>query len=135
VSPDNRWIAYVTNESGQPEVWVASFPSGEPRRHVSTLGGTMPQWTDQGREIVYVSSNKRVTAVTFHGGSDGVEIGTPQVLFPIEGLLDTDRASLGTENNFAATSDGRRFLAAVHAPDSATPPIKILVNWPALLGR
>lgn len=135
VSPDNRWIVYVTNESGRTEVWVASFPSGEPRRRVSTSGGTMPQWTDLGSEIVYVSNDKQVTAVAFHAGSAGVEIGAPQALFPIEGLLDIDRASLGTENTFAATSDGRRFLAAVHAPDSATAPIKVLVNWPALLRR
>src|SRR5262249_39756609 len=121
------------NESGQPEVWVASSPSGEPRRRVSMSGGTMPQWTDVGREIVYVSSDKWVTAVTFHAGSPGVEVGAPPRLFPIEEPLDIDRASLGTENTFAATPNGRRFLAAVRAPDSATPPIKVLVNWPALL--
>lgn len=95
----------------------------------------MPQWTNQGREIVYVSSTRQVTTVTFHSGLDSIDVGTPQMLFPIEDLLDIDRASLGTENTFAATSDGRRFLAAVRAPDSATPPIKILVNWPALLRR
>jgi len=135
VSPDNHWIAYVTSESGQTDVWVASFPSGEVRRRVSTSGGTMPQWTNQGREIVYVSSTRQVTTVTFHAGPDNIDVGAPQMLFPIEDLLDIDRASLGTENTFAATSDGRRFLAAVRAPDSATPPIKILVNWPALLRR
>jgi eukaryotic-like serine/threonine-protein kinase len=135
VSPDNRWIAYVSNESGRTEVWVARFPSGEPRRRVSTSGGTMPQWTDQGKEIVFVSSDKRVTAVRFRPGSAGVDIGPPQVLFSIDDLLDVDRASMGTENTFAATSDGRRFLAAVHAPDSESPPLKVLVNWPALLRR
>ena len=86
-----------------------------------------------GKGIVYVSTDKRVTAVTFHAGSDGVEIGAPQVRFPIEDLLDVDRASLGTENTFAAHPDGRRFLAAVRAPDAATPPVRLLVNWPALL--
>jgi serine/threonine protein kinase len=135
ISPDNRWIAYVTNESGQPEVWVASLPSGEPRRRVSTSGGTMSQWTNEGREIVYVASDKRVTAVTFHGGSASVDIGAPQPLFPLEDLLEIDRASLGTEITFAATPDGRRFLAAVRASDSATPPVRLLVNWPALLRR
>ena len=135
VSPNNRWIAYVTNESGQPEVWVASFPSGEVRRRVSPSGGTMPQWTNQGREIVYVSGDKQVTAVTVNTESDGIKIGAAQLLFPIEDLLDIDRASLGTENTFAATSDGRRFLAAVRAPHTVTPPVRLVVNWSTLLGR
>ena len=49
VSPDNRWIAYVTDESGADEVWVARFPSGDGRRQVSVGGGTSPQWGRRAR--------------------------------------------------------------------------------------
>jgi len=135
VSPDNRWIAYVTSESGKADVWVASFPSGDLRRPVSSSGGTMPQWTDGGREIVYLSNDKRVMAVTFHAGPAGVDIGAPRVLFRIEDLVDIDRGALGTVNAWAASSDGQRFLAAVRAPDPGAPPVSIVVNWWALLGR
>ena len=56
VSPDGRWLAYVTDQSGRDEVWVATFPSGETRRQVSTAGGTAPEWGEGGKELFYLST-------------------------------------------------------------------------------
>ena len=58
-----RWIAYVTDESGEDEVWVASFPSGDIRRQVSASGGMSPRWGEGGREIFYISLDREVMAV------------------------------------------------------------------------
>ena len=60
VSPDNHWIAYVTDESGRDEVWVASFPAGKIRRQVSIGGGTSPQWGEGSKEILVFRDAQRL---------------------------------------------------------------------------
>ena len=135
VSPDNRWITYVTDESGRDEVWVASFPAGEIRRQVSIGGGTSPQWGEGSREIVYVAPDQRLMAAAFDG-SKSVEGGTPRALFRIENLAQEDRSLFfATRNDYFAASNGQRFLAAIRARDPGAPPITIVVNWLALLNR
>ena len=116
VSPDGHWIAYATDESGKDEVWVASFPAGEHRRQVSIGGGTLPQWGEASREIVYVSDDKQLMASPFHAGNSGVEIGPPKALFRITNLIDVDQILWPTSNAYVATSNGQRFLVAVSAP-------------------
>ena len=131
VSPDNRWIAFVTDRSGRDEVWVASFPSGENPKPLSREGGSLPQWTARGKEIVYVSEDKRLTAVPF---TDGV-IGTPEPLFAVERIIYGDRIVMPTANAYVAAADGQRFLIAERAPNPHVPPIKIVVNWRASVAR
>jgi serine/threonine-protein kinase len=131
VSPDNRWIAFVTDRSGKDEVWVAGFPSGDDPRRLSREGGSFPQWTRRGREIVYVGEDKRLIAVPFN---DGV-IGTPEPLFAVENIVDNDRLVTPTANAYVATADGQRLLIAEGARNADAPPIKIVVNWWASVSR
>jgi Tol biopolymer transport system component len=133
LSPDDRWIAYVTDESGRDEVWVASFPAGDVRRQVSVGGGTSPEWGAEGREVFYVSNDKRLIVVPINGGDPGVEVGSPRPLFVIENLVETEQRVMPTSNSYAATLNGQRFLVAVRVRDPSTPPIRILVNWRSLL--
>ena len=136
VSPDNHWIAYVTDESGRDEVWVASFPAGQIRRQVSIGGGTSPQWGEGSREIVYVAPDQRLMAAAFDGSETGAAVGTPRALFRIENLAEEDRSLFfATRNDYVAASNGQRFLAAIRARDPNAPPITIVVNWRALLNR
>jgi eukaryotic-like serine/threonine-protein kinase len=136
VSPDNNWIAYVTDESGRDEVWVASFPAGELRRPVSIGGGTSPQWGDGSREIVYVAPDHRLMAAAFDGSEAAATVGTPRALFQIENLAEADRSLFFvTRNDYVAASNGQRFLAAIRARDPNAPPITVVVNWLALLNR
>jgi eukaryotic-like serine/threonine-protein kinase len=136
VSPDNHWIAYVTDESGRDEVWVASFPAGKIRRQVSIGGGTSPQWSDGSREIVYVAPDQRLMAAAFDGSETGAVVSPPRALFRIENLAEEDRSLFfATRNDYAAVSNGQRFLAAIRARDPNAPPITIVVNWLALLNR
>jgi len=132
-SPDGRWIAYVTDESGSDEVWVASFPSGPIRQQVSAGGGKSPQWRADSKELLYVSSDKRLMAVPFRYQQNEVAVGTPQVLFRVDNLAEVDRLVFPTANSYVATSDGQRFLVAERADDPAMPPISVVVNWRALL--
>jgi Tol biopolymer transport system component len=131
VSPDNRWIAFVTDRSGKDEVWVADFPSGDNARVLSRQSGSFPQWSARGKELLYVDEDKQLVAVPFN---DGVA-GNPQVLFRVERLADTDRIVTPTANAYAATQDGQRFLVAERAHDPNVPPIRIVVNWWASVSR
>jgi serine/threonine protein kinase len=136
VSPDNQWIAYVTDESGRDEVWVASFPAGRMRRQVSIGGGTSPQWSDGSREIVYVTPDRRLMAAAFDGSKTGTVVSTRRVLFRIEDLAAENRSLFfATRNDYIAASNGQRFLAAIRARDPNAPPITVVVNWLALLNR
>ena len=136
VSPDNHWIAYVTDESGREEVWVASFPAGKTRRQVSIGGGTSPQWGEGSREIVYVAPGRQLMAVPLKGSETGAAVGTPRALFRIENLVEGDRLLFfATRNNYVAAANGQRFLAAIRARDPNAPPITVVVNWLALLKR
>jgi eukaryotic-like serine/threonine-protein kinase len=131
VSPDNRWIAFVTDRSGRDEVWVASFPSGDTLRPLSREGGSLPQWTARGKEIVYLSEDKRLIAVPF---SNGV-IGNPEPLFAVDKIIYNDRIVMPTANAYVPTADGQRFLVAEPTPNPNVPPIKIIVNWWASVAR
>jgi eukaryotic-like serine/threonine-protein kinase len=135
VSPDNRWIAYVTDESGADEVWVARFPSGDGRRQVSVGGGTSPQWGAGSKEIFYISGNNHLMATPLTDGQTGVSVGSPRALFPIPNIAESDWLLYPTANRFVAASNGQRFLVAVRGPDPNAPPINIVVNWRALLHR
>ncbi len=133
ISPDGRWIAYTTDESGKPEVWVATFPSGDNRRQISTAAGSHPQWGE--KEIFYISSDKQLMTCRFSAGSAGVEIGTPHALFRIDNLAEIDPLMLPTVNAYVPAGNGQRFLIAVRPPDPISPPINIVVNWPAFVKR
>jgi Tol biopolymer transport system component len=133
VSPDDRWLAYVTDESGRDEVWVASFPSGQIKRQVSIDGGTSPQWIGRGRELAYLSQRKWLTIRSFVGMGSDIALGAPRELFDAASFIETTPLVTPTANAYAAAVDGRRFLAAVRANDPAVPPIQLIVNWRTLL--
>lgn len=135
VSPDDRWLAYVTDASGRDEVWVVSFPSGEVRKQVSIDGGTSPQWTDGGRELAYVSERRWLTVRSFAGTDTSVALGDARALFDASGFVETTPLVTPTANAYAAAVDGRRFLAAIRANDPGAPPIQLIVNWRTLLNR
>jgi eukaryotic-like serine/threonine-protein kinase len=135
ISPDNRWIAYDTDASGNNEVWVASFPSGAIRRQVSVDGGVSPEWTDGGNEIVYLSRDDRLMAAHVTAAQTTVDCGAPRPLFHVENLAELDPLAFPTANAYVAAPDGQRFLVAVRARDPEAPPVSIVVNWRALLSR
>jgi Tol biopolymer transport system component len=89
LSPDGRWLAYVSNETGQAEVYVRPFPSVNAKWLVSTNGGTEPRWAHSGRELFYISgSNEMVVADVLAGST--FSLGERRVLFPL-GALRTNR--------------------------------------------
>lgn len=109
-SPDSRWVAYSSDESGKFEVYVRPFPSGPGQWKVSTNGGRESRWSSDGKEIYYLvggSLDNTLMAATVRVGREGIpEIGTPQKLFEYRGVFATAQS-----NSFAySPADDGRFL-------------------------
>ena len=79
-SPDGRFVAYVSNESGRDEIYVQTFPDAGGRWQVSNGGGSDPSWRGDGKELYYRSPDQKLMAVEIRGGSD-FQAGVPQGLF------------------------------------------------------
>ncbi|MDH3251873.1 MAG: protein kinase [Ignavibacteria bacterium] len=130
-SPDGRWIAYSSNESGRYEVYIRSFTYGEQHTaigkwQISTNGGGQPQWRKDGRELYYISPDKSLMAVPVKSASS-FEYGTPLVLFR------TEVDNFDAPNRFAPANDGQRFLINVPMEEVYTSLPTITVNWTAEL--
>jgi Tol biopolymer transport system component len=104
VSPDGRWVAYSSAESGRYEIYVAAFPSFREKRQASNGGGCQPLWRKDGKELSYLSlSLDRMMSVDVKGASS-IETGVPRALFQTPFRADPNR------NQFDVTGDGRRFI-------------------------
>jgi dipeptidyl aminopeptidase/acylaminoacyl peptidase len=130
-SPDGRWIAYISNESGQNEVYVRSLPSAGPgvMRQISVAGGTSPSWRRDGRELFYLAPDKRLMVVPVRAGVS-FEAGSPIALFRAE-VGDV----VGRDTPYDVAADGQRFLINVRLVEAKLLPITVVVNWAAALKR
>ena len=81
-SSDSKWMAYQSNESGRPEVYVQTVPTSGAKYQISTSGGTFPAWRRDGKELYYISPDRKLMAVPMKIGST-IEAGTPQSLFAL----------------------------------------------------
>jgi hypothetical protein len=122
VSPDGRWLAYMSNETGQFEVYVQSFPQPGRKVRVSVDGGFNPTWADGGKELRYGSGGARVAVAVIPG--DEFQPGAPRTLFPLRPGLDSG----------ASFADGSRSLVGI-ATGTQPPEIRLILDWTALLGR
>jgi Tol biopolymer transport system component len=147
-SPDKRWIAYVSDESGQPEVYVRAFPEPTGKWQVSTAGGHFPRWSREGRELVYLAPGGVMTAVPIEADDRALSPGAPRTLFQVDVLMDDHSSTIGalSYEPYAVSADGERFLLneRVDGPDEsydelrADPPsgsVAVIVNWTAALER
>jgi eukaryotic-like serine/threonine-protein kinase len=131
VSPDGRWIAYTSNESGTWEVYVQPFPAGGSAQKVSLRGGAQPRWrrTD-GRELFYLSLDHTLMSVDVRPGSPlRAAFSQPRPLFDLQVIHELT----ARRNHYAVSNDGRRFLVSSMRP--VQPPITILRNWATGLRR
>jgi hypothetical protein len=127
VSPDGKWIAYASDESGKLEIYVQRFPSGGGRWQISTEGGIEPSWRPDGKELFYLHLNK-LMAVDVNGGIDRFELGTPHLLFeaPFGNTL---------RNAYAIAPDGKRFLVNTRVENNDSLPMTVVLNWQATAKR
>ena len=115
-SPDGQWIAYESDESGQREVYVTTYPGAERKRQVSIAGGGNPRWRSDGSELFYISEEGVLMAVDV-ATTPTLQLGAPQPLFE---LADAD---------YDVHPSGERFLI-VRTERPATPGhINVVLNW------
>jgi Tol biopolymer transport system component len=119
-SPDGKWLAYVSTESGRAEVYVAPFPGPGRKWQISTSGGFWPQWRGDGRELFYQTQNNRIMSVDIDYTRGSIAIGQEREIFT--------HAS-GTD--FDVSADGQRFLV-VREEGQINEPLTLILNWTEL---
>jgi eukaryotic-like serine/threonine-protein kinase len=128
-SPDGRYIAYTSIETGQSEVYVQTFPQHLGKWEVSTSGGTEPMWRQDGKEMFYLKGDNTVMSVDVNTSSSEFRAGIPKPLFRPQIVL------LELRNNYVVSPDGQGFLMLAPAGEAKPAPITVVLNWPALLTK
>ena len=127
-SPDGRWVAYQSDESGRNEVYVTPFPGPGGKWQISTGGGGLPRWRLDGNEIFYLAPDNKLMAAAVNGKGSRFEVGAVKPLFET-------RAIVGLRNRYAVAADGQRFLINTAPEQAASAPITVVLNWTAGLKK
>lgn len=124
-SPDDRWVAYSSNESGSMEVYVTSFPSGNGKWQVSSGGGLEPRWRRDGTELFYLSREGKMMAVPVTTGAS-FAAGTAMALFQTH-----RRQPISSQDVFSydVSADGQKFLVATKVDEGNSAPLSVHLNW------
>ena len=127
-SPDGKWVAYSSNESGRWEIYVTSFPEAHGKWQVSNTGGDQPRWRGDGKELFYLSTDSKIMAVPVKTGSN-FDAGTPTALFQAN-----PREMVATSELFSydVSNDGQKFLVNASLKTAMTP-MSVVLNWSAKL--
>ena len=128
ISPDGNWIAYVSDESGQFEIYVQAFPGPGGKWQISTRGGFQPTWRADGRELYYIATDGRLMAVSINTVA-GFAAGVPAALFNTHLALST------ATSQYAPSADGQRFLLITQEGNEALAPLTVVLNWNAEMKR
>lgn len=127
ISPDGRWMGYMSNDSKSDQIYVAPFPGPGGKVQVSTTGGRWPRWRDDGREIFYVGPDNRLMAASVTATGAAFHVGEVRPLFQT-------RAVLPERYPYDVSKDGQRFLINTLAEQTGpASPITVVVNWSAML--
>ncbi len=126
-SPDGKWVAYVSNESGANQVYVAAYPGPGGKWQISTAGGSRPTWRRDGKEIVYLSGDDKLMATEVNAKGSNFEVGAVKQLFQAKPQRP------GTV--YDATRDNQRFLVNTSSAQKSTTPVTLVVHWTADLKK
>jgi serine/threonine protein kinase len=137
ISPDGKWFAYQSNETGRSEIYVQSFPPGRGKWQISNNGGVFPRWRRDGKELFYMDRQilGKVVAVEVRSTGSKFEFSAPRPLFD-SGFFYSPSTHTGTVNPYDVSSDGQRFLIPRSGVnDPANVPITVILNWTAALNK
>ncbi|MGA7471912.1 MAG: hypothetical protein WBW60_04220, partial [Candidatus Sulfotelmatobacter sp.] len=129
-SPDGKWAAYASNESGQWEIYVTSFPAARGKWQVSNAGGEQPRWRSDGKELFYLAPDGKIMATPVTIGAS-FDAGTPVALFQAN-----PREMIATSEQFDydVSKDGQRFLINTQLKAALTP-MSVVMSWTASLNK
>jgi serine/threonine protein kinase/Tol biopolymer transport system component len=124
-SPDGRWMAYASNETGSMEIYVSPFPSVNGKWQVSSAGGEEPRWRQDGKELFYLSAEGKMMAVAVTAGAS-FETSSPVALFQTH-----RRQPVASSDVFSydVSGDGQRFLIITKGDEPNAAPLSVLLNW------
>jgi hypothetical protein len=136
-SPDGQWVAYSSNESGRPEVYVQRWRGSGPKIQVSTEGGTDPVWSRRSSELFYRNGDKMMACAVRVGPT--LTVSAPQLLWEGQyaaGMNSSCGVSGPTSANYDVTADGQRFLMIQDKDqDAVARQLVVVTNWAASLKR
>jgi hypothetical protein len=125
VSPDGRWLAYASDETGEWEVYVRPFRRGGEKVRISPEGGRQPRWRGDGKELFYVMPRGQLMALDVRASGERLEVGLPRELF-------NAGVSSAVVDEYGVTRDGQRFLV-IRPVEGTARSVKMILNWPSLL--
>ena len=130
-SPDGKWVAYASNETGKWEVYVTSFPAAQGKWQVSSGGGEQPRWRGDGKELFYISSDGKVMSEPVTEGAN-FDVGAPVPLFQAN-----PRETVATSEFlfYDVSRDGQRFLINTEVKQTEVEPMTVVLNWAAKLNK
>lgn len=126
-SPDGKWVAYASDESGAFQVYVQGFPTGG-KWQISKDTGTQPRWRRDGKELFFYSQDGNLMAADIRAGT-AIEPGIPKKMFPV--------AITGAQTgiNYDVSLDGQKFVIPMEARSTVAEPITAILNWTSLLKK
>ena len=125
-SPDGRWVAYSSDESGPHDIYVMSFPMGDQKSLVSIGGGEQPRWRTDGKEIFYLAPNDRLMAAAVNGEGPRFKVGQVRPLFEMRAV------GIGLRRyTYDVADNGQRFLVNKRIEQAVLPPITLVMDWTA----
>jgi Tol biopolymer transport system component len=127
-SPDGRWIAYSSNESGRIEIYVRPFPGPGGKWQISTQGGVHPYWRRDGKEIYFLTASGDMMAAEINAGA-GIQSSTPRTLFRTSAPEPQTNGPC-----YAVSADGQRFLIRRTLAGGTVSPTTVALNWAAAFG-
>jgi len=130
-SPDGRWVAYSSNESGKWEVFVVPFPGPGGKWQASTAGGSEPRWRRDGKELFYVAPDGKLMVVEVKEGPS-FEAGVARPLFQTRGREHVSGTDLFS---YDVSADGQRFLVNTDVGEATSSPLTVVLNWTAELKK
>ena len=129
LSPDGRWLAYVSNESGRPEVYVTPFPQAKGKWQISSVGATTPRWRRDGRELFFCRTDGILMSAVVTAGKDSFAVGS------ITPLSDRRVFQTFYSSTYDVFPDGQRFIMAAIRPEAIHAPLTLVTNWTAELKK
>jgi Tol biopolymer transport system component len=127
LSPDGRWVAFTSNETGQYEVYVRPFPGPGGKWQISNEGGDFAAWKDDGRELYYIAQDGYVMIVDVDGSGASFKTGAPRKLF--------SAPAISTNVPYAVTGDGQQFIINCRGQAEGTNAINVVVNLDAEIAK
>jgi dipeptidyl aminopeptidase/acylaminoacyl peptidase len=125
-SPNGKWIAFQSNESGRNEIYATPFPGPGAKRQISAAGGRFPRWRGDGKEVFYLAPDNRLMSADIRETAAAIEVGEIHTLFgPLQPL----------EEMYDVSADGQRILAMVPLGQTVPQSLTVVENWTAGLRK